>query len=134
MSQENVEILRRGYEAISRGDVDTVLKICDPDIECQLPEGGINTGTLRGHQAVRDFLGGYMDALESFRFEPEEFREADDRVVVFLRVLGRGRGSGLEVDTRPAHVWTMKGGLAVRVEVFPDREKRAALEAAGLSE
>ena len=134
MSQENVEILRRGYEALSRGDLDAVLELCDPDIESVLPEGGINTGTLRGHRAVRDFLESYIDAFESFRMEPERFLEADDQVVVVLRVVGRGRGSGLEVDVRPAHLWTMDRGRAVRVQTFTESEHEAALEAAGLSE
>jgi ketosteroid isomerase-like protein len=134
MSRENVEILRQGYQDLNRGDVDAVLTVCDPEIECQLPEGGINTGTLRGHQALKDFLMGYIEAFESFQVVPEEVLEADDRVVVVLRMSGRGRGSGLEVELRPVHVWTMQGGRAVRVQVFPDREKEAALEAAGLSE
>src|SRR3954447_5948076 len=134
MSQENVETLRRAYEALSRGDVDAILEVCDSEIECQLPEGGITTGTLRGHQAVREFLEGYIEAFDSFRMEPEQFFEADDRVVVFLQVLGRGRGSGLEVNVRPAHVWTMRSGKAVQVEAFPDRTKEAALKAAGLRE
>lgn len=134
MSQENVETLRHGYEALSRGDLDAFLQMCDPDIECQLPEGGINTGTLRGPQAVRGFLQSYIDAFEAFRMEAERFSEVDDRVVVLLRVLGRGRGSGVEVDTRPVHVWTMRNGKAVRVESLPEDEHGAALKAAGLSE
>jgi ketosteroid isomerase-like protein len=134
MLQENVEILRQGYEALSRGDVDAVLEICHPDVECQLPEGGINTGTLRGHRALKEFLEGYIDAFESFRMEPERFLEADDQVVVVLRVLGRGRESGLEVDVRPAHLWTMHSGRAGRLQAFPQREHGAALEAAGLSD
>jgi ketosteroid isomerase-like protein len=134
MSQENVETLRQAYEALNRGNVDAVLAVCDSDVECRLPQGGITTGTLRGHQAVRAFLEGYIEAFESFRLEPEQFLEADDRVVVFLQVLGRGRGSGLEVNVRPAHVWTMRSGKAIRVEAFPDRTKEAALKAAGLRE
>jgi ketosteroid isomerase-like protein len=134
MSEGNVEILRGAYEALSRGEIDAALQICDPEIEIQLPEGGINTGTLRGHEAVRAFLEGWIDALESFRFEPEEFFDAGDQVVVVLRVLGRGRSSGLEVDVRPAHLWTMHSGKGVRVQAFPEREQEAALKAAGLRE
>ena len=134
MSQENVELLRPAYAAVSRGDVDEVLQVCDPDIECQLPEGGLNTGTLRGHQAVREFLEGYIESFDSFRMEPDEFIDAGHRVLVFLRVLGRGRGSGVDVEVRPAHVWTMRGGKAVRLEAFSEQSRGAALEAAGLSE
>ena len=134
MSQEDVEILHRGYEALSRGDVDAVLEFCDPEIECQLPEGGINSGILHGRRALKEFLEDYIDAFESFRMEPERFVEAADQVVVVLRVVGRGRGSGLEVDVRPAHLWTMESGRAVRIQAFPEREHGAALEAAGVSE
>jgi ketosteroid isomerase-like protein len=132
MSQENVEILRHAYQALNRGDIEAVLAICDSEIECRLPDGGIS-GTLRGHQALKGFLQSYLEAFESFQLAPEEFLDADDRVAVFLRMSGRGRGSGLEVDLRPAHVWTMQSGRAVRVEAFPDREREVALKAAGLS-
>ncbi len=135
MSQENVEILRGGYEALGEGNVDAVLQICDPDIEIQLPEGGINTGTRRGHHALGELLNSYIEAFESFRLEPEKFFETGDQVVVFVRAVARGRGSGLEVNTATnAHLWTLHNGKAVRVEVFPDGGNRAALEAAGLSE
>jgi ketosteroid isomerase-like protein len=132
MSERNVEILRQGYQALNRGEVEAVLALCDSEIECRLPEGGISTGTLRGHQALKDFLHSYMEAFESFQLVPEEFLDADDRILVFLRMSGRGRGSGLEVEVRPAHVWTMQSGKAVRMEAFTDREREAALEAAGL--
>jgi ketosteroid isomerase-like protein len=134
MSEENIEIVRRGYETLNRGDVDAVLEMCDPDIEIQLPEGGLNTGTLRGHRGLMDFLEGYADAFESFRMEPERFLAAEHQVVVILRVVGRGRGSGLEVDVRPAHLWTMDSGRAVRVQAFTEREHGAAFKAAGVSE
>jgi ketosteroid isomerase-like protein len=133
MSQENVEILRQGYQALNRGDIEAVLAICDSEIECRLPAGGIS-GTLCGHQALKGFLQSYVEAFESFQLVPEEFLDAGDRVAVFLRMSGRGRGSGLEVDVQPAHVWTMQRGRAVRVEAFPDRERQAALKAAGLSQ
>ena len=134
MSQEDVDLIRPAYAALSRGDVDAVLQACDPDIVCQLPEGGLNTGTLHGHQALRAFLEGYIESFEAFRMEPEEIIDAGDRVLVFLRVLGRGRGSGIDVEVRPAHLWTLRDGKAVRIETFPEGLKGAALEAAGLSE
>jgi uncharacterized protein len=132
MSEENVEILNRAYAALNRGDLDAVLGICDPEIECRLPEGGLNTGTHRGLQELRGLLEGYTDTFEPFRAEPERIVSADDQVVVFLRMSGEGRGSGVAVDLRPAHVWTLRNGKVIRLQVFPRGE--GALEAAGLSE
>src|SRR5205814_2142310 len=54
-----------------------------------------------------------------------------DTVVVLTRYRGRGRGSGVEVDTEGAHVWKLRNGKAIRLEVFADRER--ALHAAGVA-
>jgi ketosteroid isomerase-like protein len=132
MSTQNVETLRRAYGALGRGDVEGILELCDSQIECQLPEGGINAGTLRGRKSLRTLLEGYLDAFDEYRAEPERYLEAGDRVVVFLRISGRGRGSDLHFEQRPAHLWTIREGKAVRLEVFP--RGAGALEAAGLSD
>jgi ketosteroid isomerase-like protein len=51
MSQENVETLRRGYEAFNRRDIDGALEGLDPEVEWpNMLEGTI----IRGHQAVRE--------------------------------------------------------------------------------
>jgi ketosteroid isomerase-like protein len=134
MSQENVEITRTSYEALNRRDVDALLEHLDPNIEVPLPEGGIMAGVLRGHQGVRAFLDSYLDAFECFHVQPERFFDAGDRIVVFCRMSGLGRGSGAAIKARPAHLWTMRGGKAVRLEVIPERERERALQAVGLRE
>ena len=69
-----------------------------------------------------------------FRAEPERFFDADDRIVVFIRTLVRGRGSGAQAAVRPAHLWTIREGKVARMEVFPSAKRDQALEAVGLSE
>ena len=101
----------------------------DPEIEFRLPESGMNTGTYRGHEGIGELMDSYLDAFEHFRIEVEQSFEAGDQVVAFVRATARGRSSGVDVETRPAHVWTMRDGKALRMEVFPERER--ALEAVG---
>ena len=132
MSQENVEVLRRSYEAWNRGDRDAAFEFLEPEFELQLPEGGMNVGSFPGREGATKLFEDYLEVFDSFRMEPEEFFEADDRIVVFVRTPARGKGSGVEVEFRPAHLWTMRAGKAVRLEVFPERQK--ALEAVGLSD
>jgi ketosteroid isomerase-like protein len=62
--------------------------------------------------------------------EAERYVESGDLVVVLTRYSGRGKGSGAPVETLGAHVWTMRDGKAVRLEVFPNRE--SALRATGI--
>jgi ketosteroid isomerase-like protein len=131
MSQENVETLRAGYEAINRGDHDAFLQILDPAIEWKVPDRAPFAGTYHGHEAVKELLKTYLEAFDELRMEPEEFFEAGDQTVAFIRETARGRGSGVEVEIRVGHLLTMQEGKAVRFEYFPEREK--ALEAVGLS-
>jgi ketosteroid isomerase-like protein len=132
MSQENVEVVRRGYDAWNRGDLDALLQTFDPNVELHLPEGGLNVGTRRGHEAIRQLLEGFLEVWDDLRIEPERFFAMGDQIVVFVRIRGRGKGSGVETETRPAHIGTVRAGKVVRVVIYPERAR--ALEAVGLSE
>jgi ketosteroid isomerase-like protein len=72
------------------------------------------------------------EMFDELRTEPERFWEKDDRVVVFLRVTGRGGESGAGFEIRVGHLWTVRQGVVVRGEGYGDRSE--ALEAAGLKE
>jgi ketosteroid isomerase-like protein len=70
------------------------------------------------------------DVWEQTSYEPEEIVDlGDDRFLVLVRVRNRGQASGIELDAEIAHVWTVKEGLAVRMQQFISRE--AAREAVG---
>ena len=62
----------------------------------------------------------------------EEFIDAADSVVVFIRMKAQGRGSGVEVERRDAQVWRLRSGKVVRGDYYNNRQQ--ALEAVGLSE
>lgn len=131
MPPPNAEIVRTGYEAWNRGDREALFAALDPEIEWRLPDSGMNTGTYRGHEGVGELIESYLEAFEHFTVEVEQVFEAGDRVVAFVRASARGKASGVDVETRPAHLWTLRAGRAVRMEVFPARDQ--ALEAAGIA-
>ena len=131
MSEENVEVVRRIYDAFAEGDFARALEEGEPDFEWIPPEQDIQ-GPVQGLGNLRRFLEDQNEAFEDFRVEAEELKVRGDQVLAFIRVSGRGRGSGVEFDIRAANLWTFRGGRLIRGQVFPEREK--ALEAAGLSE
>jgi ketosteroid isomerase-like protein len=49
--------------------------------------------------------------------------ELGDHVVVLATYHGRGKGSGVEVHQLGAHVFELRDGKVVRLEIFADREK-----------
>ncbi len=80
---------------------------------------------------MRPFFTDFLDAFESTRVEPDEFIDTGDHVVVLQTGHLRGR-DGIEVTARVCLVWTCRDGAIVRICLY--RQKREALEAAGLSE
>jgi uncharacterized protein len=138
MSEENVEIVRRGYEAFDSGDLETAFALFDPEVEVHMAEepGEVAlldlSKTYRGVEGFVTFLGQMAEAWGEFRWVPEQYLDAGDEVVVFVRLTATGKGSGVAVNQPMAHLCTMCDGKLVRHETFFRRE--AALEAAGLSE
>ena len=126
------KLLDDGYAAINSGDVELALRHLDPDVEVVTSGAFLDRGAVyRGHDGVREFLGMLDDAFDEFAYEVLELSEPDeDRVLALLRVTARGKGSGLEVAKDAAHLWTLRGDTAVRLEAFADHE--SALAAAGV--
>ena len=132
MSQENVERVRRGYERFAAGDVEALAELFAPDAELA-DAGGLGVddtavGTRLGFDGFVRASEEVREAFDDYRVEPEEFIDAGDAVVVVAHISGRGRASGMTLDTRLAHLWVFRGDKVVRGEVYRDAEE--ALEAA----
>jgi ketosteroid isomerase-like protein len=131
MSQENVEIVRRGYEHFNRsGEVD--FNALDPAVVYDLSRRTFDPLVFRGHDGVREFLRLIREQWGSRRMEPQNLIDAGDKVVASVRLVGVGRQSGVETTGNTAHVWTFSKGKVVRLTVFQTMEE--ALEAVGLRE
>jgi ketosteroid isomerase-like protein len=137
MPPENVETVRRIYDAWSAGEYEALFAAYDPDIRLNAdPEAwwvGMDDD-YAGHDGVRRYMKAVYEAFEEYRPEIERIIDAGDGRVLTLAVEhGRGRGSGAEVKAmKTAHLWTLRGGKAVQVDLFLDRER--ALEVVELPE
>ena len=137
MSEENVEIVRRLYEALSNRDAETVFSLYDPEVVWDgsgHPWSPLMGETLfYGHEGIRKFSRLYYEAWEDLEDNLEELIDAGDRVVSLSTIRARGRQSGIEVEWKhQAGVWTIRDGKIIRIVWCQTREE--ALEAAGLSE
>jgi ketosteroid isomerase-like protein len=130
MSRKNVEMVRDFIDAYNRRDFDGAVKDFDPELEWVLPARQ-SSDSCRGPDEVRRFWEGLDDTFEELRLKPQEWVDAGDRVATRLRHYGKGKGSGLEIDTELYHqVVTFRNGRMVRIEYFAAWVE--ALEAAGL--
>jgi ketosteroid isomerase-like protein len=133
MSQENVEIVRRSFEAFAREGPEAVVDFWDPDIELWMPSGLIQGGgTYRGQAEVLDWMRDWAEAWEEIDYTAEDFTGAGDTVVVSVLYDGRGKGSGVRVEGRFWYVMKLRNGKLLRWELYPERSQ--ALDAAGLRE
>jgi ketosteroid isomerase-like protein len=117
---DDVGRLKAAYEALNQGDSEAALGVLEPDAEwiehSTLPEAG----TYNGRNAIRAFLVRFLESWHEFRQEIERIVEGGDRVALLLHSFAVGKGSGVEVETRYAHVWTMRRGRGVRVDTYED--------------
>src|SRR6185436_17094757 len=133
MSQENVEIVRQFSERSARMDWDGVADLVDPNVVQHGTAGGMDEGrVLRGLTEIRQDYESVEKTWDEHQIEPQEFIDAGDRVVVFLREYQRGKRSGIELTIDTAVVVDLLDGRIVRIQGFMDRA--AALKAVGLSE
>jgi uncharacterized protein len=123
MSEENVNIMRQGYDAFNRGDIDTVMRLMDPNIEWREPdvEGLPDRGTHHGSEAVaNEVFGAVAEHWDEFQAVPEEFLDAGERVIVLGYFRVRGKATGRTVDAPYAHVWTLREGKVVQHRNYVD--------------
>jgi|1185.fasta_scaffold405579_2 ketosteroid isomerase-like protein len=125
----DVENLGRLYDRWSLGDY-TAEDIFDPGVEMDTFGMG-EPMRASGVGDVAATLGGWLSAWERpLVIEADELIPAGTRILALVRWRGRGKGSGVEMESEGAHLWTFRDGLAVRFDVYRDRdEARAALTA-----
>jgi ketosteroid isomerase-like protein len=134
MSQENVEIVRRSWQAFADGGLDAWMAYVDSEVNWRAIEGAPDdVGEMHGEDALRRYVQDWLDTFEGITSIPTELIDAgDDLVVAALQVTGRARLSGIETELCYAVVYTVRDGRIVRGREYADRDQ--ALEAVGLAE
>jgi ketosteroid isomerase-like protein len=131
MSQENLELVMRIYDAFNRGDGRSVVEAADPAVSIE--DYGVLDGTsYQGRRGVWDFIAFQAESFRGQRAELQDVTEADNTLVVVVRLSGEGVSSGAPVATEFTHAWEFRDARVSRLRIF--RSKREALEAVGLSE
>jgi ketosteroid isomerase-like protein len=120
--QQNLEIVRRGYEAFGRGDIDTLLGLFNEDIEWVSPGPPelATSGRRRGRQGVAEFFTAVNQVFDIQRFEPKEFIAQGDRVVVLGDETSRIKATGKVLDSEWAHAFTLRDGKIVSFHDYVD--------------
>jgi ketosteroid isomerase-like protein len=137
MAGDDVELVRRGLEAINRmlarREVDRALIHELWTEDCVLRPSGIlpESAEMHGPDGIVRFIENQMEAFDPLEAEALEFIDAGEKVVVPLRFGGRARYTGMDVQFSVVHVVSVRGGKLARTDMY--RERAEALAAARLA-
>ena len=131
MSDENVEIVRTGYQRyLATGEFTDEIVTADFVWDMSNFHGWPEQQTYEGPDAVQGFLEDWTGAFDEWELEVEALHDAGDRVVALVHQRGRSKMAGMPVEMAFAQVWTVRGGKQVRMDMYSDRDE--ALQAVGL--
>ena len=119
MSEQSVDEIRDHYRAAARGEVRS-LRWLDERIDVEHRRAPGLPATLES------------EPVDEPRWQPERFIDLQERVLVRVKFSGHARATGYQLETRIAHLWTVRRGRSVRLAVYNDWE--SGLEAAGVAE
>ena len=127
MATENLEIVRRGFEAFNRDGVDGILPFIDPDFEATTPPDlASEPDTYRGHEGVRRWFDSFDEVMEGIRWDPRAFHEERGRVLVEFTLRARGKTTGLEFGQEAVMVWELRDGKAIGLELYATLDEALA--------
>jgi ketosteroid isomerase-like protein len=124
------DIVRRAHDALNRGDAEALAALCAPDFRLDMSDRVFNPEVYSGHDGIRRFVAEVREVWETFTWEPTEMKEAGDMVLAVVHSVGRGRGSGLEIDRNSAMVWHIPEETLLTLTFY--RDVLAARQAAGI--
>jgi uncharacterized protein len=139
MAPDNVELIRPIYQEWGRGNWRSSFDVYDPDMEWGWSSEFLDlAGVFKDRRDPNPRLRAWLAGWDFWRADADEFLEIGDYVVVLASYHGRGKGSGVEIEQQGAHVFKLRDGKVVRLEIFASRERalesvQAAVEEAPAS-
>ena len=132
MSEENVELVRRVYDAWNERGPESIEQFWAEDAEFHDPPNFPDSRVVRGRDAIAAYQTDQVRVLGDMKFALVDVRERDQTVVSRIELTIHGPASGIDVPGEIAQVIEVVDGRVQRLRVFMTWEE--ALEAAGLSE
>jgi ketosteroid isomerase-like protein len=124
MAPGNADLIRPIYEEWGRGNWRPAFDVYHPEMEWGWSDEfpGL-AGVFRDDRDPNPRLLAWLSEWDNWRAVPEEFIEIGDHVVVLASYRGRGKGSGVEIRQEGAHLFELRDGRVVRLEIFASRER-----------
>ena len=120
---DNAQAVRRLYEAFNRRDTESTRELMDPDIEWVNPDDAVEPGTRSGFDQYQDALRSVREVFDNAEIAVDELVEAGELVAARIRMHVHLEAGGMDTEVGQSHLWTFRGGKAIRFAWFPDVDR-----------
>ena len=117
-----LSLVQAMYEAVNTRDWDAGFGLLADAFEWHEPAQAFHSGTHRGFDDIRQRLEEQLEVFDELTIEPEEFHELGELIAVPVGQRARGEASGVELEIRIGHLWTVRDGKIARLDVFAARD------------
>jgi ketosteroid isomerase-like protein len=118
MSSQDVQMLRQGYDAFARQDIDGVLAFFAHDMDWVTPDTLPFGGHFVGHDEVAGFFQKLSEYWDELSVAPQQFVDGGETIVVLGRAHGRAQNGTMDLPF--VHVWTLRDGRAASFREYID--------------
>lgn len=130
MGRQEQQLIRDGYAAFARGDMEWIRRTLHPDFELHTIFVSTGSDVYRGPDALVEYAADMADAWETWNIDVVDLLDAGNEVVAVVAISARGRGSGVTLHQRFAVVWSFRDGKLLQAVSYASVDE--AMRAAGL--
>ena len=130
--RQNIELVQKAYDAFARGDIAGILETLSSEVDWLIsgPKGIVPfVGRRRGPQQVAHFFSELAESQTAELFEPLEFIEGPDKIVVLGRQRWQVKSTGRIYNDEWAHVFSVANGKITKFQEYHDTAAEAAAHA-----
>ena len=131
MTRGAADVVEASIDAFNRRDLPALLDLIDPDVEWVPLRAVLDGDVYRGHEGVRRFIAHMDEDIEHMQVHVDESLEFGDHVVVYGAIVGKGRGSGMDLEFPLGWMLAVRNERVVYLRAYTEREDalRAARDA-----
>jgi len=115
---DNVEVVKAIYAAFARHDEETLVALADPTVTVHDRHEHPEASVYEGREGFLRFTRTDRAAFDEVRYEPLEFIERGQYVVVPITQRGRGKGSEVGIEESIVNVWKLRDGRCVELRIY----------------